>query len=382
MRAQLRAYTAAVIASTWPDEKPPEGVRYPDTKGMPLTGESPVLGPMIDDVGRSLRHLQPPDPLRQHLQAVCEQQYSDLIKSRWTVILACQAGECRPSTETRPPSSPRPRRAPPPAHFRGGVASSASSSRWATVAVATALGWFAWRAYMATPWTRDGTVRAYVVSIAPQVAGQIVALPVPDNELVHKGDLLMQIDPASYTVAVRQAEAGVAQAKALAQNAEAEWARRLKLNDLAVTLEEQQSYRSKSLSAQAQYQLALVDLDNARLNLRRTRIVAPVNGYVTNLLAQAGDYANVGQRQVSLFDADSFWVDAYFAETFLAAIGDGDAAGVKLMGLSAGSAWVRAGRRARRQRRQRFAVRAGTGASQSDLRLRQARPAGAGAHPP
>ncbi len=67
----------------------------------------------------------------------------------------------------------------------------------AAAAIAVALGFFAWRAYMGTPWTRDGTVRAYVVSIAPQVAGQIVELPVSDNQFVHKGDLLMQIDPAS-----------------------------------------------------------------------------------------------------------------------------------------------------------------------------------------
>ena len=202
----------------------------------------------------------------------------------------------------------------------------------ATVAIAAALGAFAWRAYMGTPWTRDGTVRAYVVSIAPQVAGQIIELPVRDNQFVHKGDLLMQVDPASYALAVRQAEASVQQAKALAENADAEWARRQKLNDLAVTVEEQQTYASKSLSALAQYQHALADLDTARLNLKRTRIVSPVNGYVTNLETQVGDYANVGQGRLTLIDADSFWVDAYFEETFLAEIRAGDAAKVKLMG--------------------------------------------------
>ncbi len=202
----------------------------------------------------------------------------------------------------------------------------------AAAAIAVALGFFAWRAYMGTPWTRDGTVRAYVVSIAPQVAGQIVELPVGDNQFVHKGDLLIEIDPASYALAVRQAEASVQQAKALAQNADAEWARRQKLNDLAVTVEEQQTYASKSLSALAQYQHALADLDTARLNLKRTRIVSPVNGYVTNLETQVGDYANVGQGRLALIDADSYWVDAYFEETFLPQIRDGDAAKVKLMG--------------------------------------------------
>ncbi|HXZ18048.1 MAG TPA: efflux RND transporter periplasmic adaptor subunit [Roseiarcus sp.] len=223
------------------------------------------------------------------------------------------------------------------------TAKGAGASAWAraalrvlatlvAVSVAAALGWYAWQAYMATPWTRDGTVRAYVVTIAPDVAGQIVDLPLRDNQFVHKGDLLMQIDPASYAVAVQQAEAQVAQAKAVAQNAEAEWERRQKLNNLAVTVEEQQTYASQSLSARAGYQLQLANLANARLNLKRTRIVSPVNGYVTNLLARAGDYANVGERQVSVVDADSYWVDGYFEETFLERIQDGDPASVKLLG--------------------------------------------------
>src|SRR6201984_741178 len=63
------------------------------------------------------------------------------------------------------------------------------------VALAAVLGWTMWGAYMGAPWTRDATVRAYVVTMAPQVAGQIVQLPVADNQFVHKGDLLMVIDP-------------------------------------------------------------------------------------------------------------------------------------------------------------------------------------------
>ena len=59
-----------------------------------------------------------------------------------------------------------------------------------------------WDAYMGTPWTRDATVRAYVVTMAPEVAGRIVELRVADNEYVRKGDLLMAIDPTNYTIAV------------------------------------------------------------------------------------------------------------------------------------------------------------------------------------
>ena len=55
---------------------------------------------------------------------------------------------------------------------------------------------------------------------------------------------------------------------------------------------------------------------------------------MTNLLAQLGDYANVGQNEISLVDADSFWVDGYFEETNLGSIREGDPASIKLMGYS------------------------------------------------
>src|SRR3979411_3318715 len=84
----------------------------------------------------------------------------------------------------------------------------------ATVAVAALLAWAMWEAYMGAPWTRDGTVRAYVVTMAPEVTRRTVELPVADNQLVHKGDLLMVIDPTDYAIAVDLAEAAVTQARA------------------------------------------------------------------------------------------------------------------------------------------------------------------------
>src|SRR3984957_1984145 len=126
----------------------------------------------------------------------------------------------------------------------------------ATTGLAAVLGWAMWQAYMGAPWTRDGTVRVYVVKMAPQVVGQIVELPVADNQFVHKGDLLMVIDPKDYVIAVRQSEAAVQQAKADWDNKQAESNRRQKLNDLAVTQEEQQTHASSALGAQAAYQQA------------------------------------------------------------------------------------------------------------------------------
>ncbi len=200
------------------------------------------------------------------------------------------------------------------------------------VALAAVLSWAMWQAYMMTPWTRDGTVRVYVVTMAPEVAGRIVELPVVDNQPVRKGDLLMVIDPTNYTIALRQAEAAVEQTKVLARNAEAEAARRQKLTDLSATPEEKQTYTSSAIAAQATYQQAMANLDQARVNLERTRILAPVNGFVTNLQAQLGDFVTVGQKSISVVDADSFWVDGYFEETNLRRIHEGDPATIKLMG--------------------------------------------------
>jgi RND family efflux transporter MFP subunit len=204
----------------------------------------------------------------------------------------------------------------------------------AAVALAALLGWAAWQYYMGTPWTRDGAVRAYIVKVAPQVAGEIVSLPIADNQFVHKGDLLMLIDPRNYTIAVRQAQAAVEQAQAVADNARAEMVRREKLNDIAVSMEERQNYISQATTAEATYQTALANLEQARINFKRTQVRSPVNGFVTNLSAQLGNYADVGSLQLSVVNSDSYWVDAYFEETALSRIHEGDAATVKLMGYT------------------------------------------------
>jgi multidrug resistance efflux pump len=188
----------------------------------------------------------------------------------------------------------------------------------ATIAVAVVLGQAMWDAYMG----------------APEVSGRIVELPVADNQFVHKGDLLMVIDPTNFKIAVSLAEAAVQQAQANAQNAAIEAKRRQELTTLAVTVEEKQTFASNALASQAQYQQAAANLDQARVNLQRTEIRSPVNGWVTNLLAQLGDFANIGQNEISLVDADSFWVDGYFEETNLEPIQVGDPASIKLMGYS------------------------------------------------
>src|SRR5437868_7318092 len=154
------------------------------------------------------------------------------------------------------------------------------------IAAAVVLGRAMWDVYMGAPWTRDGTVRAYVVTLAPEVAGRIVEFPVADNQFVHKGDLLMVIDPRDFRIAVSRTEAAVKQTEANARNAELQSQRRQKLTQLAVTIEDQQTFAANAVATQAQYQQALANLDQARVNLERTQVRSPVNGFVTHLLAQ------------------------------------------------------------------------------------------------
>jgi multidrug resistance efflux pump len=201
------------------------------------------------------------------------------------------------------------------------------------VAFAVLAAWKLWAVYMSAPWTRDATVRAHVVTMAPEVAGRVVELPVRDNQFVRKGDLLMVIDPTDYRIAVALAEAQVAQTKATEENALAQTTRRDKLT-ISVSDETKQTFKTTWLSADASHRQALANLEQARVKLERTRIVSPVNGYVTNLLAHFGNYANAGQNLISLVDADSFWVDGYFEETNLASIRVGNAAQIKLMAHS------------------------------------------------
>lgn len=201
----------------------------------------------------------------------------------------------------------------------------------AMVAVAVALVMALWQRYMVAPWTRDGRVRAEVVDIAPEVPGTIVEIPVRDNQYVHKGDVLFVIDPVRFKIAVAQAQAAVDAAREDRALKVSDAQRRLGLTGV-VSATEQDRFRSTAAVAAAQLEAAQAALDLAKLNLERSVLRSPVNGYVTNLRLRVGDYANAGQARVAVIDADSFWVTGYFEETKLSHVREGDLARIKLMG--------------------------------------------------
>ena len=204
----------------------------------------------------------------------------------------------------------------------------------AVVAAALGLGILAWRVYMLAPWTRDGRVRTEVVSIAPEVSGRVTNLAVVDNQAVRKGDLLFALDQDRYRLALAQAEAVIESRTHELRLREAQAARRARLNELSVSAEEKEQYASNAAVAAAALHEAQVAVRVARLDLARTEIRSPVNGWVTNLLLRAGDYATTGKTAVSVIDADAFWVSGYFEETKLARIREGAKATIWLMGES------------------------------------------------
>ncbi|MBV9203264.1 MAG: efflux RND transporter periplasmic adaptor subunit [Alphaproteobacteria bacterium] len=174
--------------------------------------------------------------------------------------------------------------------------------------------------YMLSPWTRDARVQADVVSIAPDISGFVNDLRVKDNQFVHKGDILFILDRERYARALATAEAVVAARKAEMDMRQHEAARRAKLTTLAISDEAREDAALTANSTAAAYQQALADRSTAQLNLDRTVMRAPVNGFVTNLTLDVGQYASVGTKVMALLDSDSYRVTGYFEETKIPAV--------------------------------------------------------------
>ena len=199
------------------------------------------------------------------------------------------------------------------------------------LALAIGIGRLLWIHYMDTPWTRDGRVRADVINVAADVSGVVIDVPVKDNQPVKKGDLLMQIDPEHYQLAVKQAEAMVASRKATWEMRKVNANRRKDMDALVISAESREDAGNVATSAQADYQLAVAQLDAAQLNLKRTKVLAAVDGYVTNLNVHRGDYARIGEAKMAVVDMNSFWVYGFFEETKLPHVRIGDPADMQLM---------------------------------------------------
>jgi len=224
-----------------------------------------------------------------------------------------------------------------------------------------------------TPFTTQARVNAFVVPIAPQVAGEVLSVDVRTNQTVKKGDLLARVDPARYQLAVASAEAQLAltqqnlkvgsstvDAAAAALDAakaalvkETQNEARLKRIDADVpgaisqrSLESATTSRvegeAQVASAKANLQKAIealgprdeknpqllaarAALDKAKLDLQYTRLVAPNDGIVTDLRVDAGNFAATGAPLMTFVAVQKMWVEANLTENNLGHIKPGDA---------------------------------------------------------
>jgi multidrug resistance efflux pump len=275
------------------------------------------------------------------------------------------------------------------------------------VIVLAALGMIAYKYhdYMKYPWTRDGLVRAQVVQIVPRVSGALVRVPIQNNQLVKKGDLLFEIDPRTFQANVNlaraqldnmrdivkslaeqvdglkrnveQHQAEISQAKfevegsaAQAENARIILGRakelfaeatntqrdvddksmayqvalaqlgaaRARVSQMTAALEQAKHDLARGLADlgvlgedNPRLRRAAADLEIAQLNLDFTKVWAPTDGYVTNLQLRVGDSAVANQPMLAVIDANSFYVQAFFRETFVGNFQKGDRAVVTLM---------------------------------------------------
>lgn len=209
--------------------------------------------------------------------------------------------------------------------------------RLATLAIlmlAVVMALVIWDHYVTAPWTRDGRVRVQVASVAPQVSGRIIEVRTADNQFVRKGDVLYVIDPFDYEIAVQSSKALVEQKAADLQVKQVQSDRRQHLSSIAASAEEQQVFAGTAIQANAAFKSSQQQLARAEVNLQRTLVRTPVNGYVTNLLMRVGDYAHAGATNISVTDSDSYWIDGYFEETKVARICIGDRVEAKLMGYA------------------------------------------------
>lgn len=250
--------------------------------------------------------------------------------------------------------------------------------RWTLAVLAVGLGLVTYNliADRLTPYTSDATVQAYLVHIAPEVAGQVVEVGVTDNQRVAAGDLLFRLDPQRYAAAVRQveaaldragqavgantagvaaAEAGVADARSRLANVQAEATRIYQLVERGVYSEARRDMMQRQIEggeagvAAAEAQLeqarqelgpqgednpdlraALAELERARLDLLETTVEAPGDGLVSNLQLTGGQFVAAGQPALTFIDLQAVWLSANFRENNLGNMAPGDPVGIAL----------------------------------------------------
>ena len=204
----------------------------------------------------------------------------------------------------------------------------------AVIAVIAYFGYQFFEEYITNPWTRDGQVRGHVIQVAPRVSGMVTHIAVIDNQFVHSGELLFEIDDEPFTIAIAQAEANLKRARISSESSKIEYDR---LNEIfakdagAVSQKDLNRREANYLQSLSQIDIAQEQLRSAKLSLTYTQVFASVDGYVSNINFQIGTQAVTNTPILALVDSNSFWVFGYFRESQIGEFKIGDKARVTLM---------------------------------------------------
>jgi RND family efflux transporter MFP subunit len=172
------------------------------------------------------------------------------------------------------------------------------------------------------------------VQIAPDVSGLIQQVEVRDNQLVKRGQVLFSIDQDRFKLALRQAKAAVADREETLAQAQREAKRNKGLGNL-VPGEQLEESQSRVARAQVALMEAQVAVDSAQLNLDRSVIRSPVDGYVNDRAPRTQEFVSAGRPVLSVVDSNSFHIDGYFEETKLNGIHIGQRVDVRVIGDNA-----------------------------------------------
>lgn len=188
-----------------------------------------------------------------------------------------------------------------------------------------------WSYYHDDPWTRDARIRADVVQVAPDVTGPVTEVRVDDNQLVRRGQPLFVIDQTRYRLALQQAEATLVERRASLVQLGRASTRNHQLHEI-VPQEVVEEGLSKVEQAQAAVTIAESAVGIARLNLERTTVYSPVDGFLNDRSVRVGDYVTAGRPVLSVVDSSSIYVDSYFEETKLHSVHVGRPVRIHVMG--------------------------------------------------
>jgi len=200
------------------------------------------------------------------------------------------------------------------------------------VIIAVVIIFRAWVFYTESPWTRDARFAADVVAISPDVTGLITEVPVHDNQLVKKGDTLFVVDRPRYQKALDQAQADVEYYQALVSEKRREAGRRNQLGTSAMSREAIEQSNNDLQTSEHQLAKSVATRDLAAIDLERTTVKAPSDGWVTNLNVYQGEFITRGSVAVALVQQHSFYVLAYLEETKLHGVEKGFRAEVTPLG--------------------------------------------------